>query len=541
MKRNSNTYYEAPVRRQHPVLRHKGRIAIVVALFIALGLILGLILAQGNRAKAVSQEDAKAIAADFVPDGASYLAGESNDSGFQFKWFAAEDQTKYQVELTRDGEVHKVESERLGYEPAPKVIRTKDDVARQFETDFPGSTIEAIELLQREEGFEYEVSFTADGLVSFAVYDAGNAQLVRHKMKAGSQILISLNRQNDAYEAEIAAKGLKDIKSIEALALQQVPGAEIKGMDLEETAEQILYEVSLLKDNLEYLLILDAHNGDMISLNRQQNVFGDLPGLSESTQDVLPPDQITLERAEELALAYLDLTGQTITNRMHDEDDSHYLLRFQVNDKDYRLNVHSRTGKVTTSVEDDDNGIIIRGPGADAEWLTLAEAQTHALKHLKIDASAVVRQKSALANDIYTLTFVTKDAEYKVTLRESNGEILSTDRDEDPDDTSVVIGTTVPETTPPTTARPTPIPTTAKPTPVPTTAKPAPAGPISSERALQIALARAGVSRSSISDLDIELDDGAYEVEFDAHGKEYSVDVRRSDGRILVYEVEIDD
>lgn len=68
---------------------------------------------------------------------------------------------------------------------------------------------------------------------------------------------------------------------------------------------------------------------------------------------------------------------------------------------------------------------------------------------------------------------------------------------------------------------------------------------IGKEKAKSIALANAGFSESQVTRLHVErdLDDGRieYNVEFDANGKEYDYEISGADGKILDYDVEVED
>lgn len=58
-------------------------------------------------------------------------------------------------------------------------------------------------------------------------------------------------------------------------------------------------------------------------------------------------------------------------------------------------------------------------------------------------------------------------------------------------------------------------------------------GTISSQRARDIALANAGIALSEAAELEVELDDGCYKVEFKAGGYEYEYEISVTDGGIL--------
>lgn len=64
---------------------------------------------------------------------------------------------------------------------------------------------------------------------------------------------------------------------------------------------------------------------------------------------------------------------------------------------------------------------------------------------------------------------------------------------------------------------------------------------VTGEQALAIALNHAGVTQSQISDLDIELDDGIWEIDFEVGSTDYQYDIVRRTGVIIEYEIDYDD
>lgn len=296
----------APVAQRAQNLRRK--IAIATAILLALAIaVVGLYL-NSDRVKAISQEEAKKIAATYVPDSASYLAGETDDDGYEFKWFDTETGSKYEVELRGDGPVRRVESQRIGYRAAKAVSVTKETVREQFGVDFPEAVLDELVLDQADGGYEYYLRFTQGNFTGFAVYDADRGTLAKYKMKADSKILLTLDQHDVDYESVIEAKGYMNVASIEALARQQVYGAVITGLDLDEDDEQAVYEITLLKDGVEYELLLDAKTGDMVSVSRRSYAFSAY-------------DELLLDDADTAATSGDPAAGETLTSTPFDSDD----------------------------------------------------------------------------------------------------------------------------------------------------------------------------------------------------------------------------
>jgi uncharacterized membrane protein YkoI len=64
---------------------------------------------------------------------------------------------------------------------------------------------------------------------------------------------------------------------------------------------------------------------------------------------------------------------------------------------------------------------------------------------------------------------------------------------------------------------------------------------ITKEKAKEIAFKRANVKASEVRELEIELEDGKYEISFEIGNVEYEVEIQAESGKVLAFEKEIDD
>lgn len=164
----------------------------------------------------------------------------------------------------------------------------------------------------------------------------------------------------------------------------------------------------------------------------------------------------------------------------------------------------------------DDSGIQRTGAPSDKGYIGFEKAKQLAFQHLGVSESQVFLEKVELDYEkgrmVYEVEFTYQNIEYEYTIDAQSGEILEIDRDYDDDNDHDY-------------------------SPWPVTPQES-SKSITLDQARQIALQHAGVTNPY--DLEVELDDGKYEVDFKANGYEYEYDISLT-GTILKVEKEIDD
>jgi uncharacterized membrane protein YkoI len=181
---------------------------------------------------------------------------------------------------------------------------------------------------------------------------------------------------------------------------------------------------------------------------------------------------------------------------------------------------------------------------AATNYITMEKAKAAALAHAGLSAANVTFFRMGMdyerATVVYEVEFYAPATytEYDYDINAVTGAVVSWDRE--------VEGYAPPQATTPaaTPAATTPAPAATTPAPAATT--PAPASSlISRTDALNKAIAKAGVSSSSIYDVDVELDwergVQVYEVSFNAGSREYECDINAATGAILHFHSEYDD
>lgn len=172
-------------------------------------------------------------------------------------------------------------------------------------------------------------------------------------------------------------------------------------------------------------------------------------------------------------------------------------------------------------VPTNDNGISASDKAQTSELIGVEKAKEAALAKAGLSASDVTFTKAKTEKDDgifkYEIEFFTNDAKYNVEINAKDGNILSFEKD-------ITDKKADREATP---------------------AAPKTAEFIGEEKALEIALEKAGLKSSEISYSKVkpDFDDGVYiyEVGLRAGRTEYEAEIRATDGKILSFEKDIDD
>lgn len=217
-------------------------------------------------------EDAKTIAAPYLPSGSTFLRSETDSREYELKYYNEALQELYDLEVSRATRaVTKLESQKLDHRGSSQVTLSSAEVEKLVKEQYPAAS-DLLVLLDEDDGYYvYEVSLTADD----------------------SRVKLDIHpKTGDILEKEIdysyvspdtfaqTASSLIDYERARTLALDQVSDAIITDIDLEEESGILVYEIELYKDGYEYDLILNAKTGDKIYLSSHKDVWDDHHGLS---------------------------------------------------------------------------------------------------------------------------------------------------------------------------------------------------------------------------------------------------------------------
>lgn len=233
---------------------------------------------------------------------------------------------------------------------------------------------------------------------------------------------------------------------------------------------------------------------------------------------------IGVEKAKQIALSHAGVSASQVTRwEKAKRDGNAYDIEFKANGKEYDYEIHATSGKILEyDHEWDDDAAMNTNTSNNssssnntATDIGLEKAKEIALTQAGVSASQVTRwDKAKRDGNVYDIEFRAGGMEYDFEIHATSGKVLEYNKEQD-DDYYAGNGSGNSNSQ---------------------------SGNIGTEKAKQIALSHAGISASQVTRWEkVELDDGAYDVEFKANGMEYSFEIHSTSGKVLEYDCERDD
>ncbi len=218
-------------------------------------------------AKSFTVEDAREIAAPYIPAGSTFLRSETDSREYELKYYNESLQELYELEVSRiTGKVTKLDSQKIGYQGALEVALTDGDIEKMVKKQYPKAADISIRLDEDDGYYVYEVSLAS-----------GN-QRIRLDIHPQTGVILETDIDYEYIDPDTSAQAsvqLIGYEEAQNLALRHVPDATVTDIELEEESGTLIYEIELYKDGYEYDLILDALTGDKIDLSSHRDLWDD--------------------------------------------------------------------------------------------------------------------------------------------------------------------------------------------------------------------------------------------------------------------------
>lgn len=322
----------------------------------------------------------------------------------------------------------------------------------------------------------------------------------------------------------------------------------------------------------------------------KMNTEGEVESVVSEVLDRETADEIVLNEDDITRVFNLDFPDANIEEIgivTYDDSTYEYEVIFKMSPFSGVATYHVQSGKLTSQNLNSTSEIVLSlGSGSDDDALNqeiaqrgllkVSEARELAMNHIVGGNLEGMSLDESGDQATYNVKISKDDSIYNIVLNAESGDIIRMEKTEDPylgivpDESTTEESTTASEaTTTQTTTTTTQAPTTTTTTQAPTTSTtsrssnivaeveerpdniPAKttaattAGRLTSEQALAKALAHVGVNRSSVYDLETELDDDdgvqLWEIEFKAGNYEYEFDINAWSGAIIDWESDTDD
>ena len=392
----------------------------------------------------------------------------------------------------------------------------------------------------------YEVDFASEEFEYDYSIDAKKGEVVHSHKEVDDDYVAPVKEEKPAEVKDIG----KDKAKAVAFDKAGVKESEVKGLVIEKEKEDGKYEyhVEFRVGSKEYDVDIAAETGKV--LDYDVDVDDDKKASSSSTSSTTKKEEkpaevkdIGKDKAKAVAFDKAGVKESEVKGLVVEKEKEdgkyEYHVEFRVGSKEYDVEIAAETGKVLDyDVDVDDDK---KASSSSSSSTTKQEEKPAEVKDIGKDkAKAVAFDKAGVkSSDVkglviekekddgkyeYHVEFRVGSKEYDVEISAETGKVLSYDVDVDDDkkaSSSSSSSTTKQEE------------------------KPAEAKDIGKDKAKSIALEKAGVKESKVSNLVIkkEKDNGKYEyhVEFRSGNKEYDFEISAETGKILDYDVEVEE
>lgn len=313
--------------------------------------LLGAMLSVCAMGATVTHESAKKTAAKYLPGDAVCYQTETELGYYELKFVSENRQEKYEVQISKDtGKLFDFESKLLqsagGSQATLSASAAEKKVTNEIENV---STVSAV--LDRDDGLlEYDVSFTASGCYGTYTIHPSTGAVLERDITIGTLTPVSVPSGEITYEKAMQ------------LAKKHLPGGVVTDLDMEWHGDALYYEIEMVKDGVEYDLLLNGRTGEVISmqkdglsnyLGRYNNNTGNQGGYQGGNQG--GSGDIGLDRAKSIAQA--KAPGAMLMNCERDFDDGRLVYEGELRNGawEYDFTIDAATGKMLEwSAEIDD-------------------------------------------------------------------------------------------------------------------------------------------------------------------------------------------
>ncbi len=273
-------------------------------------------------------------------------------------------------------------------------------------------------------------------------------------------------------------------------------------LDYDSRLKAMVYEIEFNSGKTEYEFMIHAVSGEILERK------------TETDDDVITPSvEISEKDALTIALRDADLTKESVRDLETELEGGLWNIEFETADTEYEYKIDAKSGEIKhkdTEQKRIDPPVTdppVTNPPAP-EKLSMEEALEVALRDAGLTKTNVRDIDIELENGVWSVDFETDGIEYEYKIDPASGAVLqkhTETRDRDGE-------TTVP-----------------------------PSSSVTKESALASALADAGLTREQVRDIDIELDDGVWNVEFETKTYSYEYKIDPKTGKIIDKEIEKED
>ena len=208
-------------------------------------------------------ENAKKIAAQYVPAESKCVKTEIDDYKYELKFYNKDNTESYEIELNiSDNTLVKFESELVFQSGSTNVVKTEEDIKSIVLTELPQANIISVYINIYDYLKEYKVNFT-NGLYK-GEYEINPETGVILERKFEYNPVAAIPPVEGVPVTPNTSTTQITIEQAKEIALKQLPDALITEIKADYDDGRLIYEGKMFKGGLKYEFEIDALSGQII-------------------------------------------------------------------------------------------------------------------------------------------------------------------------------------------------------------------------------------------------------------------------------------
>lgn len=273
-----------------------------LALVIVLGISLSIFYLK--KLKAMTEDDARSIAANYLPEGIHFITSDETKDEFELIYFDDREGRSYRVEVGNpDGQLHSIFAQAVMAKEGSSIKIQSTKIKEILESEFQGATLENYSFKEGNiEGMgSIEVHFEWSGYNGVMHLNPETGLVISYSLKRSAQVVIPVGQNNEN-------SGFLTEEEASLRAGDIIASASILDLELELQDDRYVYEIYASDEENLYVLSLDAETGERIRL---QTI--DKSRIAAPTGEKSPTSATTMSESESttsVALPTATSTGE---------------------------------------------------------------------------------------------------------------------------------------------------------------------------------------------------------------------------------------
>ncbi len=286
------------------------------SIVLVLALSIGLSMFYFRKTKAMTEEEARAYAADYLPEGIYFVTAADTGDEFELIYFDDRSGRTYRVEIAKsDGELYSLVAQSVMGKEGSEIKIQSEKIKNILESEFPDAVLTNYGFVEGGgDGLgSIELLFDWRGFNGTMMLNPETGLVLSFRLKRSARVVIPLGPDNDN------SRFLNKEEAI-AEARDYIGDAKILDLELELDDDRYVYEIYASDRDYLYVLSLDAETGERIRLRSTSRSLiaaptGETTAAKEAdpTAEATPSDSHSRETSEATTTAEPQMTTETAT------------------------------------------------------------------------------------------------------------------------------------------------------------------------------------------------------------------------------------